>query len=131
MKPLKHIHAVRKRLADGRLATYYYHRRTRKRIVGEPGSDAFLSSYLEAGKRERPPGGQTLGDLIQRYRQSLDYQSRAPSTRRAYDHHLACLEDIWGAMPLDVLNDRSVRRGIREERDRIAPDQFPREAVDV
>jgi len=120
VKPLKHIHAVRKRLADGRLATYYYHRRTRKRIVGEPGSDAFLSSYLEAGKRERPPGGQTLGDLIQRYLWSRDYTSKAPRTRRDYEEHLAHLHDIWGSMPLDVLDDRSVRKGIKEERDRIA-----------
>lgn len=120
MKPIKHIHVVRKRLSTGSLATYYYHRRTRKRISGEPGSDEFLASYLEAGKCEHRIAEQTLRDLIQRYRLSRDYKSRAESTRRAYDHHIARLDDIWGSMPLAVLNDRSVRKGIREERDRIA-----------
>jgi integrase len=115
-----HLHTVRMRLADGSEVTYYYHRRTRKRITGEFGSNEFLQSYLDASKRERPIGQQTLGDLIQRYRQSSDYRDKAPRTQRDYDGHLAHLDDIWGAMPIDVLDDRSMRGGIKDERDRIA-----------
>lgn len=117
---LKHIHTVRKRLSDGREVTYHYHRRTKKRIVGAPGSNQFLQSYLDAEKLERPIGEQALGDLIQRYRRSKDYTTKADSTRRSYDNYLAHLDEIWGGMPLDVLDDRSVRAGIKEERDRIA-----------
>ena len=50
---LEHVHSVRKRLADGRVAVYHYHRRTRKRIHGEPGTPEFLASYVEAGKVNR------------------------------------------------------------------------------
>ena len=57
----KHLHAVRMRLADGGEVVYYYHRRTKKRIFGEFGSSEFLQSYLDAEKRERPIGQQTLG----------------------------------------------------------------------
>lgn len=65
-------------------------------------------------------GHQTLGDLIERYRQSRDFKSKAPRTQSDYDEHLAHLDDIWGKMPLDVLDDRSIRKGIKDERDRIA-----------
>ena len=52
--------------------------------------------------------------------------SRGTSRRRPrvpdviYDEQLAYLGDIWGAMPLDVVEDRSFRQGIKDERDRIA-----------
>ncbi len=117
---LEHVHAVRKRLANGTVATYYYHRRTRKRIHGEPGTPEFLASYVEAGKVERPVGSQTLGDLVQRYRQSRDFAAKAARTRESYDVHLAQIAALWGAMPLDVVDDRSFRKGVKEERDRIA-----------
>jgi integrase len=117
---LDHVHAVRARLADGTVTTYYYHRRTRKPIHGIPGTPEFLASYVEAGKIERPIGNQTLGDLIQRYRQSHGFGKLAQETRRVYDRHLAHLDEIWGTMPLDVVGDRSFRKGIKDERDRIA-----------
>lgn len=117
---LDHIHAVRKRLAGGRFYTYYYHRRTRKRIHCLPGTAEFLASYIEAGKVDRPIGQQTLGDLIQRYRQSRNFKSKASRTRRDYDELLADIDDIWGMMPVDVVDDRSFRLGIKEQRDRIA-----------
>lgn len=117
---LKHLHVVSKVLADGSLKTYYYHRRSKKPIVGEFGSDEFLRSYLEANERERPAGEKTLRDLIRRYRQSSDFKNKAPRTLRDYDEQLAHLDDIWGDMPLDVLDDRSVRSGIKAERDRLA-----------
>jgi integrase len=117
---LEHVHAVRARLADGTVTTYYYHRRTRKRIHGVPGTPEFLASYVDAATTERPDGNQTLGDLIRRYRQSRDFAAKAQRTRRDYDEQLALLDDIWGTMPLDVLDDRSVRKGIKDERDRIA-----------
>lgn len=117
---LEHVHAVRKRLASGRVATYYYHRRTRKPIRGALGTSEFLASYIEAGKVDRAVGSQTLGDLIQLYRQSRDFASKAQRTRRDYDEQLAHLDDIWGNMPLDIVEDRSFRQGIKDERDRLA-----------
>jgi integrase len=98
----------------------YYHRRTRKRIHGVPGTPEFLASYIDAGRVEQPVGSQTLGELVQRYRQSRDFSSKALRTRQSYDEHLAHIAHVWGAMPLDVVDDRSFRRGIKEERDRIA-----------
>jgi integrase len=117
---LEHVHAVRKRLASGRVVTYYYHRRTRKPIRGALGTSEFLASYIEAGKIDRPVGIQTLGSLIQRYRQSRDFASKALRTQRDYDEQLLHLDDIWGTMPLHVVDDRSFRKGIKAERDRLA-----------
>jgi hypothetical protein len=61
---------------------------------------------LIGSRLERPVGSQTLGDLIQGYRQSRDFAAKAKRTRRDYDEHLAHLNDIWGKMPLDVLDDQ-------------------------
>lgn len=116
----KHVQTVRKRLADGSEATYRYNRRTKKQIFGEPGTDEFLKSYLDSKETERAIGQQSLCDLIQRYKRSRDYATKAASTRRSYDQYLAHINDIWGAMPIGVLDDRSVRGGIKEERDRLA-----------
>ncbi len=45
---LKHIHTIKKKLADGTVKLYYRHRLTGMPIKGEPGTLAFQASYEEA-----------------------------------------------------------------------------------
>lgn len=45
---LKGLNAVRKKLADGTSATYYYAWKGGPRLKGEPGTPEFLASYHEA-----------------------------------------------------------------------------------
>ena len=49
---LKLVNTSAKRLADGSLKKYYYHRGTGKPIKGQPGTPEFVDSYAEAAKRE-------------------------------------------------------------------------------
>ena len=107
MRRPKHIHTVRAKLADGSLQTYYYHRRTRKRITGPFGSEEFFQSYVEANKVERITDRDTLGGLIQQYRQSRDFKSKAARTRKDYEEQLLLLRDAWADMPLDVMTARA------------------------
>ena len=48
---LSGINTVRKRLADGSVRIYYYHRETGTRLHGKPGSPEFIASYAEAEKK--------------------------------------------------------------------------------
>jgi len=43
---LKGINTVKKRLADGTIATYYYHRDTGMRLNGKPLSPEFLAENI-------------------------------------------------------------------------------------
>jgi len=45
---LKNVHRVSRPLADGRRRVHYYHRPTRIKLVGQPGSAEFMQSYLAA-----------------------------------------------------------------------------------
>ncbi len=61
---LKGINTIRRKLADGTVATYYYHRATGARLTGEPGSSAFLASIAEAETRSKNRLAGTLSGLL-------------------------------------------------------------------
>lgn len=116
---LPHIHAVKKRLADGRVVTYYYHRLTRKRIHGEPGTPEFLESYRKAGVSDGP-ARDTLAGIVHEFLRSPEFARLAPRTRADYHRHFIVIEETFGDAPLEVLQDRRFRALALKERDRIA-----------
>ncbi|MEM6496615.1 MAG: tyrosine-type recombinase/integrase [Pseudomonadota bacterium] len=114
---LPHINAVRRNRANGDIVYDYYYRPTGRRIVGEFGSPEFLANYGKAAERQSTSDQSTIGGLLDHYRQSEDYKALSPNTRRNYEPLLADIRDAWSKMPLAVVNDASVREGIRELRD--------------
>lgn len=67
--------------------TYYYHRRTGRRINSEPGTAAFLAEIevlngIASPERTYPKG--SLGALIAAYRASPEFRDLAPCTRSDY-----------------------------------------------
>ena len=121
MVELRHLHTVRRKLADGSYRTHYYHRRTKKRIEGEFGSPEFLVSYAQAEKISREPDeGRSLGNLLHRYRQSVEYAQLSNATRRNYEPILATLRSRWSQLPLSIASDDSFKKGIRDLRDEVA-----------
>jgi integrase len=118
---LPHIKVTKKVLADGAVRVFRYHRKTGKRILGEPGTPDFMASYAEAA-RAVPAAAthDTLGGLIGRYKASRSFGDTAPSTRRMYDLYLQQILDDWGDMPIGALDDRRVRGDIIAEHDRRA-----------
>lgn len=119
---LKGINKVRKRLANGEVRIFYYHRATRKPLRGEPGSPEFLQAYAEAEKSikssDRNRG--TLKALIQQYMQSSDFTDKAVRTRQDYLKQIAKIEDEFGDWPIPVFNDARVRSDFFQWRDRLA-----------
>jgi len=106
---LKGINTVRKRLADGTIQTYHYHRASGTRLQGEPGTAEFLASFEEAGRAAalaRSTG--TVEWLIRQYKASPAWAKLAASTREIGALDLKACEEKWGSTPLTIVqNPRS------------------------
>lgn len=116
---LKGINTVRKRLSDGSIKVYHYHRRTGKQITGKPGTPEFVASYAEAAQRESTDKG-TFSSLITGFVESPEFQKLAEKTRKDYRRYLDNLRDEFGSLPIDALSDRRIRQDFFNWRDQYA-----------
>jgi len=115
---LPHVHTVRKRLRDGSVAIYRYHRLTRRRIHGEPGTPEFLESYRQASQAldTRPADG-TFAWIVWRFKASEDFRALSERTKSDY---LKIIDDLlheFGDAPFAVLQDRRFRAVALRTRD--------------
>ena len=117
---LKGIHRVRWRLASGEIAIYYYAWRGGPRLIGKPGSPAFMQSYNAALASRRLPAQGKLFTLIAEFRASSEYTSLSDATKRAYTAYLTMIEAEFGDMPLEALSDPAVRGEFKRWRDGMA-----------
>lgn len=124
---MRGVNTIRKRLADGTEATYYYHRATGKRLQGEPGSPAFLASFNAADGTKVVRLGDTLNDLLDQFMESSDWRVLAPSSRQQYQRIFKVLGGVYGTAPFQALEDRAFRADVLAWRDRHAV-RAPREA---
>jgi len=113
------INTSRKRLADGTVKKYYYHRGTGKPIIGKPGTPEFVASYAEAAQREATDTG-TFASLITGFVASPEFQKLAEKTRKDYRRYLDALRDEFGSLPIDALSDRRIRQDFFDWRDQYA-----------
>ena len=112
---LKGINTVRKRLADGSIATYHYHRATGHRLTGEPGSPEFLASI---GDAERMISARHVASLqgtfngLARDYTSLLRISRSSRSRPSANtgRQLTTAEREFGDLPIAALNDLGIRK---------------------
>jgi len=107
------VRGVKKVTSKGR--TYYYHRRSGVRIEIDPSAEpeafaARVHNLNSQGLRRVPkaPDG-TLGGVIASYRDSSEFSSLAPRTKRDYLRVLNYLEPLSG-MPLTKLSPAFVYR---------------------
>jgi len=114
---LKGIHKVRWRLANGKIAIYYYAWRGGPRLIGQPGTPQFMQSYNEAVASRRRPALGRLFTLISEFRASSEYSSLSDSTKRAYASYLGMIEAEFGEMPIEALSDPEVRGEFKRWRD--------------
>lgn len=116
---LKGINTVRKRLADGTIKKYYYHRRTGKRIFGEIGTPEFVTSYGEAAAAPPRDTGH-FSSLITDFIVSPEFQKLGSKTQKDYRRYLDLLRQTFGSMPIEALSDYRVRQDFFEWRDQFA-----------
>jgi len=123
---LKGIHRVKMRLTSGETRVYYYAWRGGPRIDAQPGTPEFIRLFNEAHARLRQPRAGTMMTLIAEYKGSAEFRRLAPSTTRAYLGYIKMIEDQFGDLPLDALNDLRIRGEFKAWRDRY--DNTPRTA---
>ena len=119
---LKGVHRVRKKLATGLYATYYYAWRGGPRINASFGTPAFHQAYVAAhdALKNRPKPTNTLNGIFRAFEQSSDYTRLAPRTRTDYAKHLAFIDAEFRDLPTAALGDPRTRGELLAWRDRIA-----------
>lgn len=124
------VNTVRKKLATGEAAIYYYHRATGIRINGTPGSAEFVASYAEAEKAMKARlSGDTFNGLVRAYTSSIEFETKlSEASQREYRRMLTKAEAEFGTMPREVLNDPKVRHDLLEWRAKVARSSGEREA---
>lgn len=123
---LRGINTTHKRLADGSIRTYHYHRGTGKRLPGKPGSEEFLAAY-QAAQIVTPIETGNINALIREYTDSLKFKSRRDSTQREYKRMLAQIEKTFGKLPIAALAAPRVIGKFIDYQEEIGADR-PREA---
>jgi len=118
---LSGINTVRKRLADGSVSIYYYHRDTRTRLHGKPGSPEFIASYAEAEKKLTERHAGLCSGLIRAFLTSPEFKNNLqPTTQKEYRRILMAIEGKFGRAPIDAMADPRFAGDALEWRDEIA-----------
>src|SRR5262245_26636595 len=125
---LKGINSVKKRLADGTIATYYYHRETGTRLNGEPLSPQFLADVAKAEALVQARYSGLFNELIGDYTASPEFGKLAESTQHEYKRMLTKAEPRFGDMPIAALEDSRVRRDFMDWRAEVLKASGEREA---
>lgn len=127
---LKGINTANKRLSNGTLKRYYYHRETGIRLDGDLGSPEFVAAYSRAEQlaRERHTTGVFAG-LVRDYMQSPEFRTQlAESSQREYGRKLGFAETEFGDLPIAALNNPRVKAPIMAWRAKVAAISGAREA---
>lgn len=124
---LKGINTIRRTLASGKEATYYYHRASGQRLAGEPGSPAFLASIAEAEASMRNRTAGTLAGLFRDFEQTAKWRRLAESTKGEYRRIFTFWDGEYGTCPILALQEKAFRRDVLKWHDTFSADK-PREA---
>ncbi|MGE8127878.1 tyrosine-type recombinase/integrase [Methylobacterium sp. NPDC080182] len=116
------VFATYKTLKDGTRRAYWYHRATGMRLEGEPGERAFILSYAEAERTLKARhSGETFNGLVREFTASPEFETKlSAGTQREYKRMLTKAEPQFGDMPIEALNEPSVRRDFLDWRVKVA-----------
>jgi hypothetical protein len=98
---LKGIKRTKKRMADGSVKVYLFHRATGLPL--DPNNLA--QSYADAEKKKRLAGEETLTTLIRLFDSSSYFDGLAEDSRREYVWKLKRIEKKWGTVPAATFAD--------------------------
>lgn len=118
---LKGIKKVTKKLATGKVKTYYFHRATMTRLPDDPTKLAFVEAFKACEQAPKTTTrGTTLSDLCDRYQDGFDFKQIKPSTRVEYVRYIGIIKHKFGTMPMKLLETRQARAEFLEWRDVLA-----------
>src|SRR6516164_4856883 len=117
---LKGLNRVRKRLADGRIVTYWYAWKSGPALPGKPGSPEFVDAYNQALAQRRAPPQAALLSVLHAFQRSQDFLGLAARTRSDYIGKIKLIEKKFGDFPLTALTDPRSRGVFMTWRDELA-----------
>jgi integrase len=121
------VNTVPARLASGDVKTYYYHRATGTRLVGEPGTEEFRASLAAAKAKMAERAAGTLSSVIRKFEGTKQWRRLATSTKIEYARVLKFWDAKYGTCPLRALEDKAFRADVIEWHDAFSEEK-PREA---
>jgi hypothetical protein len=98
---LKGIHRVKKKLANGAIKVYLFHRATRLPLD----ENNLAASFAAAEKSMRAASEETLTSLIRLFDQSTYFKGLSEDHRREYLWKLKRVDQRWGSCPVSTFND--------------------------
>ena len=120
---LSDVNTVRRNLKGGKKATYYYHRKTGKRIEGEPGTVAFMRSYeLAANADAAESVDGTFATILRTYQASPEFRGLAKTTRKNYSQRIDVLNEAFGKIDIRAFSEKKIRGTVLAWRDQVAID---------
>lgn len=113
------VSATSKRLSDGSVTWYFYHKTTRTRIEGEPGTAAFNRQAQRADHVVPQPAvkRETLSDLCDLFEKSPEHADCAPKTRLTRETIFKQIRHRWGEYEGRHMSVRQFRGEIFDWRD--------------
>jgi integrase len=124
---LKGINKVKAKLASGEYVTYYYHRASGTRLMGQPGFPEFSHSLALAEEKTRNRNTQTLSSLIREFEGTKQWRRLAESTTKEYTRVFRFWDAQYGTCPYRALEDKAFRRDVMRWHDEFS-EKSPREA---
>jgi integrase len=106
---LKGIHTTYKKLASGETKKYFYAWKGGPRLDAVPGTPEFFRLYNDALSFRKQPTAGTMRSLIDYFKDSDEYKSKSPHSRRAYDTYLKMIDATFGTMPIAAVEDKRAR----------------------
>lgn len=117
---LKGLNSCKVTLKSGAVVTYYYAWKGGPRLSGRPGSPEFIAGFNAAHAARKAPQGGSLKAIIGRYKLAPAYKKLGAHTTRAYAKTLDAIQEKFGGMSRQALEDPGVRRHFLEWRDEMA-----------
>ncbi|CUU16246.1 Integrase CDS [Bradyrhizobium sp.] len=120
------LHWTNAKLADGCRVTYYYAWKGGPRIKAQHGTQAFINEYNEAIRsRKQPPQG-VVFTLIAEFKASSEFTQLGDKTKKDYLRYIKLIEEEFGTMPIQALQQPAARGVFKSWRDGMAAN--PRKA---
>lgn len=115
--PFKGLHRVRKPLASGKIATYYYAWRNGPRIIANYGTPEFASEFADAHRNKSAPATGSFNEAISLYLSSQKFNSLKPRTKQEYRPLIDLIRDKFGKVKLENFNNQRARQIVYRWRD--------------
>jgi integrase len=122
---MKGVHKVTVRLADKSKKAYYYAWRGGPRMENtDPKSRDFMREYIElTADRNQDPVKGCLGELINEYKASPDFDNLADSTKEINGYSIKRIMDRYFDFPLQALSEKGARREFMQWRNDLAKER--------